>query len=99
MTFNSGVLHIHGGSIALYNDQGKAYVLYVGENGLFKLPECEYMGTILSGEVFPSMGKWSTCFLTNEQKRKGGLRMDAGKAVQALERSVLDAVNTSGLHR
>lgn len=44
MTFNSGVLHIHGGSIALYNDQGKAYVLYVGENGLFKLPECEYMG-------------------------------------------------------
>ena len=24
--------------------------------------------------------------------------MDAGKAVQALERSVLDAVNTSGLH-
>lgn len=44
MTFDSGVLHIHGGSIALYNDQGKAYVLYVGENGLFKLPECEYMG-------------------------------------------------------
>ena len=44
MTFGGGILQIHGGSIALYNDQGKAYVMYVGENGLFKLPECDYMG-------------------------------------------------------
>lgn len=44
MTFGGGILQIHGGSIALYNDQGKAYALYVGENGRFKLPECDYMG-------------------------------------------------------
>ena len=45
MVFNRGVLSItNGGSIVLYNGSGQAYVLRIGNNGYFALPECSYMG-------------------------------------------------------
>lgn len=45
MVFNRGVLSItNGGSIVLYNGSGQAYVLRIGSDGYFALPECSYMG-------------------------------------------------------